>query len=183
MERGLLALDLATNTGVAFWRPGYKVVLKTIQLPFRGDDLGPGFLKLEDVMEMALRDNQPISVVFESPILMMGRKDDNKPTTTIQTVRKLVGLVAVAELIATRHGSPVMEVSVSAWRKHFLGRTPRKDTAKTDTIAMCRLLGLDPKDDNQADAFGILDYTAQLAGMEVDWARTPLQAAAAKATA
>lgn len=173
---GLLALDLATRTGFAHWRPGERVILGTNVLPRTGPDVGWFLEKFCEWLRPTITHLAPVRVVFEAPWV--------GPNTHQDTARKLLCLAGITELVCRWEGAPYCEANIPTVRRHFIGhgRMPRKD-AKAATMARAKLLGMDPEDDDQADAFALLDYYAAIRGAPVPWPRTALQAAAAQASA
>lgn len=173
----LLALDLATATGWAAWAPGKPVAYGTRHFA-PGADLGPLLHQFEWWLADKMNELKVDHVVHEAAIL--------PPGSGISSRMKLFTLIGVAHLVAWRQGVTVDSYAVSQWRSHFIGKLPREKgetkphyrlRLKQATVDACQLRGWAPRDDNAADALGLLDYTAQRAGMPIDWPRTPLEAA------
>ena len=175
---GILALDLATRSGFAHWRPGAPVVLGTKDMPKTGADVGWFLDEFCKWLQPTIVSMRPVRVVFEAPIL----RGPNQ--TNIDTARKLMCLAGMTEMVCRWEKAPCFEANVQAVRRHFIGngRTPRK-AAKAATIERCKLYGLSPRNDDEADAFALLDYYATIRGEAVPWPRTALQAAAAQGRA
>lgn len=165
MADGLLALDLATVTGWAFWRPGADVRSGVCKLPRTGEDVGRFLCAFEDWLKPFLELERPARVVFEAPILTAGKTD-------INTARKLMSLAAFTEVVCRRSGiRQYFEVNNATVRKHFVGvgRARDRRTLKDLTLDACRARGWDPRDDNAADALAVLDYAAATLGLDVPW--------------
>jgi hypothetical protein len=89
---------------------------------------------------------------------MLGSGDDIA-TIDINVIRKLIALGGMAEWFAHCIGARCFQVHIGTWRKHFCGRgNLKRDQAKQMAVDTCRRLGIDPPDDNAAEACGILDY-------------------------
>ncbi len=119
--------------------------------------------------------------------------------SSYSTVFLLTNLQGHAESFASCFGLKFRIVNVSSWRPPFIGRI-ESQKAKADarrisqelgkkvgatkslkqlTIARCKQLGMNPKNDNEADALGILDYAIEMEGLVAPWRaneilRTPL---------
>lgn len=172
----VLALDLATVTGWAVDRPdGSGVPLTgTVACRHVDNDFGTAYVALERFIVDAVSVHQITHLAFEAPLVMAGRAGA-KVQTNVNTVRKLLGLAAVAELVGTRLGLQVYEANVQTVKKHFAG-TGR--ATKDDIKARCRLLGWPIKDDNAADAAALWSYAKSL--FDRSWAprSTPMFAGA-----
>lgn len=80
-------------------------------------------------------------------------------TIDFNVIRKLIALGAMAEYFGHCIGARCFQVHIGTWRKHFCGRgNLKRDEAKMLAMDECRRLGIDPPDDNAAEAMGILDY-------------------------
>ncbi|MCT4654255.1 MAG: hypothetical protein N4A65_00435 [Cohaesibacter sp.] len=109
-----------------------------------------------------IKGHEVSTVIIESPILPSG-------VTQIKTLLKLYALNVNTHDIVKALGCSLEEVPVQTWRKHFLlGRTPPKEHRvkgkqsnwyKKAVKQRCQDLGWQIKDDNQADALGLLDYS------------------------
>lgn len=148
----VLALDLATNTGVCVGTGDRLPLLSHNRLPSTGPDVGAFLCAYRDWLIALLEEHGPTLIVFEAPIL--------PKTTAIATVRKLVGLAGITEMVASDDGIEVREVTTSAVKKALTGHGNAKKPAM---VAACRGYGLSPhtyiKDgeeaSDEADAFGV----------------------------
>lgn len=111
----------------------------------------------------------------------------------------LTNLQGHADSFASAFGLKFRVVSVNSWRPPFIGRIENQKakaeakrlgqelgkkvgatkSLKQLTIARCKQLGMNPKNDNEADALGILDYAIEMEGLIAPWRaneilRTPL---------
>lgn len=149
---GVIALDLATVTGWAVWRPAGSVAYGSRRLGRAGDADGAFFAGYHSWLADMITVEQPAAIVFEAPWV--------GPDTHQQTARRLMGLAVVTELVAHLREIPrVREVNVASVRKHFVGNGRGERAAmKRAVIEGCRQRGWDPKDDNAADALAVLDF-------------------------
>ncbi len=160
MAGRILALDIATATGVAEGAPGEQPTLRSVRFGEQGASLEASFAAAIAWTEQVLQERRPGMIVFEAPLapsFMRGH-------TSANTIRKLMGLAAVITGTAHRHGFyNIREATVSDIRRHFLGRRRlRSAEAKKATIARCRELGLNPKNHNESDAAALWFYAAGL---------------------
>ncbi len=158
MQRGtILALDVASKTGVAFGRPGEVPRLQTID--FRGkDELPDVYGRAIEWMATRLRDVPPDMVVIERTVPPSGAFGATNHATTMLTI----GLFGIFAGIVRCKGIRLELASINTWKKHFLGTAKLKRTeAKKAAIDRCHLLGWSVDDDNQADAAGIWDWAGQ----------------------
>jgi len=66
----------------------------------------------------------------------------------------------------------VMGINLSSWRKHFVGSMPRgtkRKEWKDYAIERCQQYGWRPRNDDEADALGLLDYALDLQGIVPPW--------------
>ncbi len=156
----ILALDLATVTGWASWREG-TLGFGTVRF---GGDVGSALSRFQSWLRDEVRGGfveRPVydQVIFESPWI--------GPNTSQIVARRLQGLAAVCEMeIYKIPGCECLEVNNSAVVKHFTGVGGGKSKAKkARTIDACQARGINPADDNEADAIAILDYAAHCLGV------------------
>lgn len=148
-----LALDIATQTG-ACWdaedgRPRF-VTFRTPS-PIRGEggaDFGPTFLAFDRWLTGHIAVTKPRRIAFEAPMQVVGFGASTRPTSQ-QTVRLLMGLASIAELVAAKAEIPTYELNISTAKKHFAG-SGRAD--KAAMMARCKQLGWPVRTDHEADA-------------------------------
>ncbi|KZK83002.1 hypothetical protein PsAD13_03204 [Pseudovibrio sp. Ad13] len=158
-----LALDLGVKTGWARWEPGLSKPVSGVfdcgakdkaggyggrSLSFYGWLLG----KIESfgVTHLAIEDELPA----------ISGKPMNRGNEQWQPAQhRLCEMAAVANQI------PYQKITMQKWRKHFIGRSvaPRgvkngRAWIKQQAIQRCKLLGWDPKDDNEAEALALMDF-------------------------
>lgn len=153
----ILALDIATQTGVAVGSPGSAPKAWSY-------DLGKGksdtfrFSRIIRLVQVCVGKYGITHIAIEAPV--------GGPKTS----HLLVGLWACASGSAVALGVPVEKYDISAIRKHFLGRNPTSrdfptlsklaatKAIKRQVMDRCALLGWDTPDDDAADAAALWDY-------------------------
>lgn len=172
MSGGILALDLATTSGWARWRPGLATpahgILRLPRPPkgmsdtAAGVEIGKFVAKYRDWLTDMLTADRPDWVVFEAPYV------DEK--THQDTARKLLGIAVVTELVCHDVAVAAFEVNNAKVRTHFIrGAFLKSDVVKRLTIEECERRGWSPDDDNAADALAVLDYGAFHLKLPVPW--------------
>lgn len=153
----VLALDIASNVGFAVGAAGSAPIVGTYRLPksFDPNDFGQRFVAFDRWLTETLEVHQPRVVAFEEPIAPRGVN----MLSNWSTIRFLIGLVAIAELVAHGFGCETTEANVSTVKKHWAGNG-RAD--KADMIAACFRLGWKVANDHEADACGLWDYTVHV---------------------
>lgn len=173
----ILALDLSTNTGWAFGAIGGPPVHGVIRLPSTKKDIGKFAAAFESEFIGLLGSYHPDRVVYESPILTSA--------TSLIAARKLYGLAYHVELICDpKHRNiPCSETHMQTARS-TLGVKPYPRMPKTVTgmdgkprpptqaekarhraearkwtklrvMRLCRAMGWEPENDDEADALAI----------------------------
>jgi hypothetical protein len=158
MQRGkILALDVATKTGVAEGRPGEVPRLQTID--FRGEDELTGLYGRATLwMATKLRDDPPDLVVIEKPVPPSAAFGQTNHDTTLITIGMFGILCGIVHCKSIR-----LEIApISTWRKCFLGKGNHPGiVAKQMCVDRCKLLGWDAPDHNAAEAGGIFEWACQ----------------------
>lgn len=148
----ILALDLSTTTGWACGEPGANPTHGTLRLPKTDKDIGAYAVAFTNLLGPLLDEHEPDRVCFESPI---------KPVvTSIYALRKTTGLAYHTEFICKIRGIPCSETPMQTarstlgctWPKRGLTRKQRRDHWKAEVMRLCRAMGWEPRDDNEADA-------------------------------
>lgn len=158
----ILALDLATRTGWALWSPGALPEYGSIVFPGTGTGTGLFFAGYADWLTGHIEQGTG-HVIFEGPI-------KPGPLSALQATRKTFGLIGITEGIC--HASDIRcdEANNTKWRSHFFGKgAGRRGALKQLCIEECRARGFAPKNDDEADALGILDYAAHVLQIPTDW--------------
>lgn len=119
---------------------------------WNSDDYAPYFVAFEDWLTDMLTVLQPDVFAFESPIVVAtggwgeGRGSDEN------NIRRLIGIVSVAELVCARRKVPCYEVHNSTAKSHA-GLKRGKD--KEGMIVTMTALGYEIGDQHQADACAV----------------------------
>ena len=145
----VLFLDLATVTGWCEGVPGEKPISGSLRLSYQGATPAEKYAALFEFLGQRTAVTRYHTIAFEAPLdpRHMGSK------TNMNTARVLMGLAAITEAICGLTGTRTYECHLSDVRKFILaGSKPAKDEMKVAVIKMVRLMGHEPKDDNEADA-------------------------------
>ncbi len=158
----LLCLDLASKYGHAALVSG-KLFSGTNSLPGTHLSDGVRMLKYGNWLAGQIATVNPENVVFEAPYV--GDKTSQRTAVT------LFYLAAATEIVCAQKHVACYKVEPNTWRKPFLGpdNTNRRKQLKGLVMQHCLLRGLSPKDDNEADAIGILEYAAGKFKEPVPW--------------
>jgi hypothetical protein len=140
----VLALDVATRTGVADGQPGDTPSLALVKFGREFDQPGDVFTRAALWIMRRLATDRPDLLVLEAPL----PKFDSS---------LLMGLRGVMLGIAGANDVRTVEVSVATWRLYFLGAGNLKGAdAKARAVALCARLGWgDDLDHNAAEAAGL----------------------------
>jgi len=170
MTKRLLILDQASlKTGFAVWVPGSPPLLGRNTLPNTGEDIGLFLAKFERWFDDMCIMHKINIAAFEVP--WVGAK------TNQNTARKLMSLAGFIEYLCTKRDIYCTEAVVRDWRRHFIGSgNLKRELAQRRTMDECVARGIEPRNQDEADAFGILDYTAYTLEIEPDWAKHALLA-------
>lgn len=150
--RGLLALDCSTHVGWAYFSAsGAAPRCGTWRAPpaWAIEDYGGRFKAFHDWLADMLTTMQPEGLAFESPLLPRGSMNMQ---TTEHTLRTLIGLVSVAELIAKLRDLRCFEVNVATAKKELAGSGRAE---KRDMLIAATNRGFPCADDHQADACAV----------------------------
>lgn len=140
----VLALDTATNTGVAVGEVGGCPRAWSVSLGF--GSWPDRYSKMLRLVSAYIERFQPDLVAVESCV---GGAKANA---------HLIGLVACVEGEATRLGVRTVSYYPATIRAHFLGRGRGKGPIKTQVFQRCAVLGWDVGDTDAADAAALWDY-------------------------
>lgn len=152
MKDVYLTLDLATLTGYCLWTPGSKPVIGNSDLSTWYTDDYPKALAVHyKRMKKIIEDNGVTFVCYERPIM--------KRTDTQGKLQKIYGLSNVIQLLEGQMDFSAYFIGVSEWRAHVLGHGQLSTrVAKDKAMKIARGCGLDPKTNDEAEAFCIMDY-------------------------
>lgn len=146
-SRLILALDLSTHTGWALGRPFEQPQHGVWELG-KMSNLGRCFSCLAAKLEDAISVHQPDACIIEAPLPQQDRDSQ-------QLARLLIGLAAVAEMIAFERETPITEQFPKEVRKLVFGTA---SVDKTYIVNWCRGQGWPVVNDNDADALVLLRY-------------------------
>lgn len=167
----LWALDLSTRAGHALFKRADDPAPKfgTFKLPKAGpDDIAGRTLPLRFFLREMIALYRPDVLAFESPLILMGSKNDLAMMTTAQTMRLQISLAGEVETTAKECAVPrVLEVATSS-AKVALAGTARlgKDKKKAMLFAAIER-GWAVADDHQADAGAVALVAYSSLGFEV----------------
>jgi len=155
----ILAIDCATQCGLASGEPGETPRLETVHFGDNGDNhlqVGAQCLKW---IAFRLSDDRPDEIWMEEPLAFSGKEGETSAASRV----RLNGLYMIIGAAARLKGVPVHPVKITTARKGFLGHGGlKRAVAKKRSRAMCRLLGWTPQNDDEADA-GCLFWFASVA--------------------
>ena len=172
-REGILALDLASRTGWAYCNGAYRprpTVIEGKSVPVGivrsgthrfappGSGIGRVLAKAQDWLRATILVLQPAWIVYEAPLPGKNQKSDS-------TALLLISLCGLVELEAELVGTRTFKAGNNVVKKHVtgLGRYKTREAGKLAMIEVCREWGFDPRDDNEADALGLMDYAASMA--------------------
>ena len=159
----ILAIDAASQCGLAYGEPGSTPVLESIALRKDETDdevdiFGRAHMLIYKRLEEA---DLPTLIVIERPIPSSKIKN-NKTTDAGQMILK--GIYAIFAGAARAHCIPVWPANIQKWRKYSLGAGNLTTAdAKRKSVALCKHLGWHAIDDNAADAAGIWLWACSIA--------------------
>jgi hypothetical protein len=166
-----LSLDLSKKrTGWAFWAPGQsRPVFGSFGL---GDEYSPPgkvFAKLHGELSDLHRATGFVAVRYEQP----ADPQHFARTTAFEVPFLLIGLAAHVNSFCAALGIRRCDWTPAAtWRRHFIGpmkRGTKRMDLKDFVMQRCRDLGMAPRNDDEADAIGLLDYDLHIAGIQPPW--------------
>jgi hypothetical protein len=169
----IVALDLSKrSTGWALWEQGSDSArFGTWTLGSEYTSRGGTYRKLRQHVADLSRLVDIQHIFFEEPL----RPEQLQGHTNIESLRVLTGLAATAECLGEELGCrTVMPVHNKTWRAQFIGRQKRgtgRETLKDLAKERCRQLGMKPRNDDEADAIGLLDYGCEALGIVPVWRR------------
>lgn len=166
-----LALDQSKNrTGWAFWKEGLdRPVVGNFKL---GDEFSPPgkvFARLHAELNALHGALGFESLRYEQP----ADPAHFERSTSFMVPFLLIGIAAHIDSFCAAKGIRTCGwVPTATWRRHFIGpmkRGQKKWALKDFVEARCRELGMAPRNDDEADACGILDYDLHIAGITPPW--------------
>jgi hypothetical protein len=159
----ILALDIATVTGVAEGEVGsipllYSEKFKTSKEDSHADVFGRCLKWMANRLDARNGQRKPDAVYIEAPLPPGGHGLKTHPDVAL----RLLGMWgAMAGAVKCKRGIVYREASVQQVRRVFIGHGTVDgggQEAKRRVMAMCRLLGWSPNDDNAGDAAALWHY-------------------------
>ena len=153
----ILALDLATTTGIARGKVGGTPLADTVHFAAHaGASNDSVFAAALAKLSTYLNADKPDWIVVEA----MLPPDAMKGATSRAVRDRLSGLHGIVRAVAYLRGIyRIDDVQVMKVRRHFLGDVGlRREPAKRLTVERCRKLGWKCDDDNQGDALALWSF-------------------------
>lgn len=152
----IVALDLATRTGVAAGDPCGAPTAFTVTLGAHGDPHGHRFAAAMRMTKRLIDEHSPDLIALEAPVT--GRREK----AAVPYV--LMGLRGAVLGTAAMFGVPVVDHDVRKIRKHFVGFNPTRKAGdpKEPVMARCRQLGWTFHTPDEADALALWDYACSM---------------------
>lgn len=161
----ILALDLGSRCGWARENGPGSTAYGSER--FTGA-LGTKALAFEEWLRIAIFNGGVGTIAIEAPVPVRGK-------TNLDTLAWLLGAHVIVRKSAVKYDRRLIIVGVGTWRSYFIGcaHAPKVDPVtgqllktahtrrmwlKNQTIKECKARGHAPRDDNSADALGLLYY-------------------------
>lgn len=176
----LLALDLSlSRTGWAMWDDSLaKPAVGSWPLADGLDYAPRAFCRLHRNLADLHRAGRIDRIVYEEPLPPGLLQRDNPAAIPVA----LIGLAAHVESFCEAMNIAPRSVHQATWRRHFIGpmkRGTKKKQLKDYCKERCRSIGWEPRNDDEADALGLLDYAVNVAGLTPPWRERALFGSAA----
>jgi hypothetical protein len=157
MTADILAIDLATTTGIARGKVGSTPIADTIPFAKHAGASNEAVFARALSWASAYLQADPPRLIFVEAML----PPDAMKNATSRAVRdRLAGLQGIIRAVAYLRGVHGIEsATVGDIRGHFLGaRGLRREYAKRAVIERCRALGWKCENDNEGDALALWSY-------------------------
>lgn len=164
----ILGLDIATTTGFAWYEPGASIsAIRTGLLKAQGENAEEKAASLGVQLIALLKPARPDFVAIEQPmrnVVSFKKKHTDfagefEENTINPNALQLQGLVSAAVVVAAAYRIPWETISSSTWRASFLGFGRRPGWKRADwkraAVERCRLLRIDVKNADAAEAVGV----------------------------
>lgn len=172
----VLSLDPGMTIGYAVIGGGLPVLSGSRQLNGGAREMGITGRHAERLVREWLLEHRPTNIAFASPFV--GQRG-GRPISP-DSIRPLMGLLTVFEMIADELRIPCAEYDEPQARRAFMDGVPRKSKdIKTAVIAACRARGWPARDDHAADALCIGSWALECLEPETAFETTPLFAGGA----
>ncbi|WP_226576479.1 RuvC family protein [Acuticoccus sediminis] len=169
----LLSLDPAAKTGIARWQDGMRDPWSDVWT-LDGKDIGG---RANDLRVQLTRKLIAFADRGERVDAVYAEEAWVGPKTNPNTAAILHKYEVAIEMACISTKTPLRLIRSQTWRKTFFGAgrgTGSRAKQKATSIEMCRLMGWSPRDDNQADALGILYHARCTHDPEYAWRSTSL---------
>lgn len=169
----IACFDVATSVGCADGRVGAaKPRYWTWELRDGGDTRGARFLQLWNFLGAYFIETKVDRVYHEAPLPIAVMAEIGATDDTVQLLR---GVAAIIELAAAAHEIPCGSWKVQEARQAVTGQGRyKRGEAKAAVMRYCRLLGLEPENDNEGDAIVGWYYESSLLNPRTALLTTPL---------
>lgn len=138
----VVGFDLGREVGVCFGQPKTVPTLMTLKLPMQ---LGALLSDFEGHVRGLIRQHSPGLIAWETPFINFGRRGKGERLI----VKRVFGQAGAIERLAYDVGAETMDFEARTLRKRFCGSAK---ASEDDIIRACRVRGLDPKTNHEADA-------------------------------
>ena len=166
----ILALDVASTTGICVGFAGEKPTFSTIKFVQDGDDHEDVFGRALRWLAEYLQVDRPDAIYIEAP-LSPGIHGQTNADTTL----RLIGMWAALAAAVKVKGIKYRRAKVSTVRKEFIGHGNLKGhEAKRRVREMCRLLDWQTRNDNESDAGAIFWWASTREALNLAPVITPM---------
>lgn len=153
----ILAFDLATNTGVAYGRPGERPTMESVNM---GVTQPQRFAQAMLMTRRLCKSVKPDIIVIEAPLAAGGGGAAARAEIAMGLRGCVIGMAFLESI-------PVSQYAASTIRKHFIGHGGMKrKEAKRAALVRCKQLGWNPLNDDEADAAALWDYACAIRGQK-----------------
>lgn len=173
----VIGLDLSkSSTGYAVWGPGdARAHIGSRRLGSALTSYGTTFARLHELLADQYAVNRFDAIFYEEPRHLQSHNVQSSANEHFL----LVGLAAHAESFGEAVGCRIIRaVNGKTWNRHFLGsmkRGTKRVTLKDYSLQRAREYGYSPRNDDESDALGILDFACDALGLAPPWRlETPL---------
>lgn len=168
------AFDLSkASAGWAVWGEGLGQPIYGSRPLGHGKHSDPGlvFGRVHEMMNDAFKLTGYTVAYIEEPL----QPRAVQAHTTFETLLLLYGIYAHALSFCYAKGIRAQSPNQSTWRRHFIGAMPRGTKSpclKQMTLERCRQFGMSPKNTDEGDAIGILDWGCEVERITPPWRMT-----------
>jgi hypothetical protein len=168
----IVALDLSkSNTGWAHWDTQTEIdpVYGSEVLGSEYTENGMVFAKLHALLSDIEESGEIDAIFYEDAInILPGAKNTN-----VHAIKLSAGLIAHVESWGYQRGVGIVHaVNMKSWRRTYFGGVSNKigrAELKEMSIERGKLFGWKPRNDDEADALGVLDYATSYMGIQPFW--------------